>query len=133
MKKSNTDTIPRVKDIILSHSKLCWTLSLSVCLFFDCFFMGGLCWAIVFVCLSGSLLGELMFGIAFVCYLWDLCFFGELCWALGLSVCWLGDLCLVLCLSGICGTYVGHWVCLFVCLFFVGIMLGIGFVCLLVG
>ena len=25
-----------------------------------------------------------------------------------------------------CGTYVGHWVCLFV---FVGLMLGIGFVC----
>ena len=29
-----------------------------------------------------------MFGIAFVCFLWDLC------WALGLSVSWLGDLCL---------------------------------------
>ena len=37
-----------------------------------------------------------MFGISFVCHLWDLC------WALGLSV----------------------------CLFFVGIMLDIGFVCL---
>ena len=31
-----------------------------------------------------------MFRITFVCYLW------ELCWALGLSVCWLGDLCLVI-------------------------------------
>ena len=49
-----------------------------------------------------------MFGIAFVCYLWDLCL------ALGLSVCWLGDLCLELHLSVICGTYVWHWVCLFV-------------------
>ena len=42
-----------------------------------------------------------------------------------------------------CGTYVGHWVCPFVgwvtyvwhcvCLLFVGLMLGIGFVCLLIG
>ena len=40
--------------------------------------------------------------------------FSKLCWALGLSVCWLGDLCLALRLSVICGTYVGHWVCLFV-------------------
>ena len=37
-----------------------------------------------------------MFGITFVCYLWDLC------WALGLSVCWLGDLCLVM--VGLFGT-----------------------------
>ena len=29
-----------------------------------------------------------MFGIAFVCFWWDLC------WALGLSLCWLGHLCL---------------------------------------
>ena len=58
---------------------------------FVCFFVGGL-----------------MFGIAFVSYLW------ELRWALGLSVCWLVDLCLALHLSVICGTYVGHWVCLFV-------------------
>ena len=29
-----------------------------------------------------------MFGIVFVCCLWDLCL------ALGLSVCWVGDLCL---------------------------------------
>ena len=42
-----------------------------------------------------------------------------------------------------CGTYVGHWVCLFVgwvtyvwhcvCLFLVGLMLGIAFVCFFVG
>ena len=54
-----------------------------------------------------------MFGIGLVCFLW------ELCWALGLSVClfvgWV--------------TYVWHCICLL----FVGIMLGIGFVCLLVG
>ena len=49
-----------------------------------------------------------MFGIAFVC------FFVGLFWVLGLSVCWLDDLCLALGLSVICGTYVGHWVCLFV-------------------
>ena len=40
--------------------------------------------------------------------------FSKLCWALGLSVSWLGDLCLALRLSVICGTYVWHWVCLFV-------------------
>ena len=38
--------------------------------------------------------------------------FSKLCWALGLSVSWLGDLCLALYLS-----------------VFVGLMLGIGFVC----
>ena len=66
-----------------------------------------------------------MFGIGFVCLLVDLCL------ALGLSV--------------ILGNYVWHWLCLFVgwvtyvwvclsvCLAFVGIMLGIGFVCLFVG
>ena len=32
-------------------------------------------------------------------------------------------------LSVFCGTYVGHWVCLFVC-FFVENLMGIGFVCL---
>ena len=40
--------------------------------------------------------------------------FSKLCWALGLSVSWLRDLCLALRLSVICGTYVWHWVCLFV-------------------
>ena len=40
--------------------------------------------------------------------------FSKLCWALGLSVSWLGDLFLVLRLSVICGTYVGHWVSLFI-------------------
>ena len=35
--------------------------------------------------------------------------------ALGLSVSWLGDLCLALGFSVICGNYVWHWVCLFVC------------------
>ena len=57
-----------------------------------------------FVCF---LVWGLMFGIVFV-ILWDLG------WALGLSVCWLDDLCLALCLFVICGNYVGHWVCLFV-------------------
>ena len=86
---------------------------------FVCFFVGELMFGIGLVCFF---VGELMFGTAFVCFLWDLC------WALGLSV--------------FCGTYVGHWVCLFlcwrtyvghwVCLYFVGLMLGIGFVCLLV-
>ena len=33
--------------------------------------------------------------------------------ALGLSVSLLGHLCLALRLSVFCGTYVGHWVCLF--------------------
>ena len=33
---------------------------------------------------------------------------------LGLSVSWLGDLCLALLCSVFGGTYVGHWVCLFV-------------------
>ena len=42
--------------------------------------------------------------------------FSKLCCALGLSV-------------SLSGTYVWHCVCLF----FVGLMLGIGFVCLLVG
>ena len=83
-----------------------------------------------------------MFGIGFVCYFW------ELCLALGLSVSWVTYVwywvCLFVCF---CGNYVEQWVCLFVCLFvgwvtyvrhclcllFVGIMLGIGFVCLLVG
>ena len=37
-----------------------------------------------------------MFGIWFVCYFW------ELCLALDLSVCWLGDLCLVM--VGLFGT-----------------------------
>ena len=46
---------------------------------FVCFFVGGL-----------------VFGIALVCYLWGLC------WALGLSLCWLGDLCLVM--VGLFGT-----------------------------
>ena len=40
--------------------------------------------------------------------------FSKLCWALDLSFSWLGDLCLALCFSVICGTYVWHWVCLFV-------------------
>ena len=56
-----------------------------------------------FVCFF---VGELMFGIAFVCF-----------WGLMLDtgfVCWLGDLCWALDLSVFCGTYVGHWVCLFV-------------------
>ena len=80
-----------------------------------------------------------MFGIGFVCYFW------ELCLALGLSVCWLGDLCLALGLSvffvgimlgiGFVSFFVGWvtyvWHC--VCLLFVGIMFGIGFICLLVG
>ena len=45
-----------------------------------------------FVCF---LVGGLIFGIALVCFLWDLC------WALGLSVSWLGDLCLeIVVLSG---------------------------------
>ena len=57
-----------------------------------------------FVCL---LAGGLMFGIGFVCYFW------ELGLALGLSVSWLGDLCLALGLSVFCGNDVGHWVCLF--------------------
>ena len=66
-----------------------------VCLFV-CFFVG-IMLSIGFVCLSVTLLGGLMFGIAFLCYfLWDLC------WALGLSVCWLGDLCLVM--VGLFGT-----------------------------
>ena len=55
--------------------------------------------------------------------------FSKLCLALGLSVSWLGDLCLALGLSVICWNYVRHWVCLL----FVGIMLGIGFACLLGG
>ena len=55
-------------------------------------------------------------------------------------VCRLGELSLALHLSVFCGTYVGHWVCLFVgwgnyvghcvCLFVVGLLFGIGFVCL---
>ena len=55
--------------------------------------------------------------------------FNKLCWALGLSVYWLGDLCWALGLS----------VCWLVDLYLalrlpvVGLMLGIGFVCLLVG
>ena len=61
--------------------------------------------------------------------------------ALGLSVSWLGDLCLALGLSVICGNYVGHWVCLFVCwlgdlclalclsVICGNYMLGTGFVC----
>ena len=40
--------------------------------------------------------------------------FSKLCWALGLSVSLLGDLCLALRLSVMCGTYVGHWVCLLI-------------------
>ena len=55
-----------------------------------------------------------MFGIGFVCFLWDLalglsvgwvgdlclvlglsvCHLWDLCWTLGLSLCWLGDFCL---------------------------------------
>ena len=50
-----------------------------------------------------------MFGIAFVCFLWDLC------WTLGLSVSWLGDLCLALRFYVFCGTYVVHLVCLLLC------------------
>ena len=46
-----------------------------------------------FACL---LVGGFRFGIGFVCCLWDLC------WALGLSGCWLGDLCLVM--VGLFGT-----------------------------
>ena len=49
-----------------------------------------------------------MFGIVFVSFLWDLF------WALDLSVCRLGELCLALLLAVFCGTYVGHWVFLFV-------------------
>ena len=50
-----------------------------------------------------------MFGIGFVCYFW------ELCLALGLSVCWLGDLCFYwVCLFVCWVTYVWHWVFLFV-------------------
>ena len=67
-----------------------------------------------FVCLSvicGNYFGHWV--CLFVCYLW------ELCWALGLSVCYLWELCWALGLS--------------VSLLFVGFMLGIGFVCLLVG
>ena len=84
--------------------------------------------------------------IGFVCLSLFDCFLWGLCWALRLSVC------LFLCW----GTYVWHCICLlfvglmlgigfvylsvicgtyvghWVCLFFVGIMLGIGFVCLLV-
>ena len=41
-----------------------------------------------------------MFGIGFVCLLVGglsfVCFLWNLCWALGLSVCWLGDLNLVM-------------------------------------
>ena len=48
-----------------------------------------------------------MLGIVFIC------FFVGLMGGIGF-VCWLGDLCLALHLSVICGTYVGHWVCLFV-------------------
>ena len=69
--------------------------------------------------------------------------FSKLCWALGLSVSLLGDLSLALHLSVFCGTYVGHWFCLFVgwvtyvwhciCLLFVVLMWAIGFVCFLVG
>ena len=51
-----------------------------------------------------------MFGIGFVCFMW------EICWALGLSVSFLR-------------TYVWHCICLF----FVGLMLCIGFVCYFVG
>ena len=66
---------------------------------------------IVFVWFFFTFFVGLMLGIALVC----------------LSVSLLGDLCLALRLSLICGTYVGHWVCLSV---FVGIMMGIRFVCL---
>ena len=70
---------------------------------FVCFFVG-IMLGIGFVCYFL----EIMLGIGFACYLW------KLCWVLGLSVCWLGDLCLALRLPVICGTYVGHWVCPFV-------------------
>ena len=56
-----------------------------------------------------------MFGIGFVClsvFVGIMLGIGFVC----LFVCWLGDLCLALCLSVICGNYVEHWVCLFVCL-----------------
>ena len=91
--------------IFIPFSKLCWALGLSVfcgtyvghwvCLFFvglmsGIGFVSVVCgnyvghWVCLFLCWG------IMFGIVFVCYLWDLC------WALGLSVCWLGDLCLVM-------------------------------------
>ena len=67
----------------------------------------------------------------------------QLCWALGLSVSWLGDLCLALRLSAFCGTYVWHYVCLFVswvtyvrhwvCLFVGWVTYVRHFVCLFVG
>ena len=90
---------------------------------FDCF-IAGLMLGNEFVCLS-VFCGK---------YVWHwVCLFVSL----------LGDLCLALRLSVICWTYVGHLVCLFlcwgtyvwhcVCLLFVELMLGIGFVCLLVG
>ena len=41
--------------------------------------------------------------------------FSQLCWALGLYVSCFGKLCLALHLSVFGWTYVGHWVCLFVC------------------
>ena len=64
------------------------------------------------VCLSVFFFIGIMFGIALGL---SVCSFGEICLALGLSVCWVN--------------YFGHWVYLLVGL----IMLGIGFVCLLVG
>ena len=60
-----------------------------------CLFLGWVTYVWHWVCL---LFVGIMLGIRFVC----------------LFVCWLGDLCLALRLSVICGNYVGHWVCLFV-------------------
>ena len=162
--------------LFVSWGDLCRALHLSV-------FCGTYVWH--WVCLFVFV--GLMFGIAFVSVLWDLCralglsvfWLGDLCWPLGLSVCFCGtyvghwvcmfvfvglmfgngcyleqgqlincfwniwDLCLALHLSVFCETYVGHWVCLFVswgtyvghCIYlcFVGLMLGNGFVSLLVG
>ena len=61
----------------------CLALGLSVCLFFV-----GITLGIGFVCLF----------VGWVTYVWYcvcLLFVAKLCWALGLSVCSLGDLCLV--------------------------------------
>ena len=72
--------------------------------------------------------------------------FSKLCWALGLSVSLLGEFCLALRLSVffvelmlgigfVCFSVslLGTYVWHCVCLLFVGLMVGIGFVCLLVG
>ena len=69
--------------------ELCSALGLSVIFWELCLALG------LSVCLFFV---GIMLGIGFVC----------------LFVCWLGDLCLALRLSVMCGNYVGHWVCLFV-------------------